>query len=193
MSNFRITIVGLGATGASLGLALKEADRELRIIGHDREPTAAAAARKAGAVDHTEWNLPTACRGSQLIILALPLAAIRDTLAAVASDLEPGCLVTDTAPLKVAVLDWARAVLPPSVDFVGGDPLFARGLHTAPSAALFNGVTYCFCPAPGASGRALERASDLAQAVGATPRFLDPIEHDGLAAALDALPFLLAA
>jgi len=190
MADFQVTIVGLGVTGTSLGLALKKASKELRVVGHDRESAAAAAARKVGAVDATEWNLPKACRGASILVLALPLSEIRETLAAVAPDLAPGCLVTDTAPLKAPVLAWARELLPAQVHFVGGDPIGVRGAREA-GADLFSNTTYCLCPEASTAPEAVDRASDLAQAVGANPRFLDATEHDGLVAGLDQLPFMI--
>jgi len=191
MSGFQVTIVGLGVSGASFGLALKQASREFRIVGHDREPSAAAEARKMGAVDRTEWNLPNACRGADLVILALPLPAIRDTLAVIAPELPTGCLVTDTASVKEPVLAWARELLPSRVNFVGGDPIGARGRATTARADLFSNTTYCLCPDSNTPPEAVEQASNLATAVGATPRFMDAAEHDGLAAALEQLPFIL--
>lgn len=191
MAEFQITIIGLGVTGTSIGLALKKAAGELHIVGHDRDPDAASAARKAGAVDRTDWNLPGACRGAGIVILTLPLPGIRDTLAAIAQDLAEGCLVTDTAPVKEPVLAWAQETLPPHVAFVGGDPIGAHGAGSA-SAALFEGVTYCLCPDRSTPPKAVEQASDLALAVGATPHFLDATEHDGLVALLDQVPAFLA-
>lgn len=193
MAGFQITIVGLGATGASLGLALKQASKELTIVGHDKDPGAATAARKAGAVDRTDWNLPSACRGASIVILALPLPAIRDTMAAIAEDLAENCLVTDTAPLKAPVLAWARELLPDHVVFVGGDPIGARGKADALAADRFGDTTYCLCPDPATPPEAVERAADLAMAVGGTPLYMDAAEHDGMVAALNQLPFVLAA
>ena len=192
MADFQVTIVGLGVTGTSLGLALRKASGDIRIVGHDRESAAAAAARKAQAVDRTDWNLPNACREASIVILALPLSEIRDTLAVIGPDLPPHCLVTDTAPLKEPVLAWARETLPPQVAFVGGSPVGARGATTARS-DLFAGTTYCLCPEPATPAEAIDCASDLALAVGARPHFIDAAEHDGLVAVLDQLPFLLAA
>ncbi len=190
---FTIAIVGLGTTGVSLGLALKKASRTLRIVGHDREPEAAARARRLGAVDSTDWNLPSACRAASIVILALPLEAIRDTMAAIAPDLAAGCLVTDTAPLKTPVMAWAEELLPRSVSFVGGNPIGARGQPGGPTAERFLNTTYCLCVSHAADERAVDSASDLATAVGARPRFLDAEEHDGLVALLDQAPFALAA
>ncbi|MGQ9715149.1 MAG: prephenate dehydrogenase/arogenate dehydrogenase family protein, partial [Anaerolineae bacterium] len=68
----KITIVGLGLVGSSLGLALRAQGGEYEVVGHDREPAVASQARKMGAVDATEWNLIAACEGADLICLALP-------------------------------------------------------------------------------------------------------------------------
>ncbi len=191
MADFRIAIIGLGVTGTSLGLALKKASAELRITGHDRQPAAAAAAHKAGAVDRTQWNLPAACDGADLVILALPMEGVRETLAVIGPALKAGCLVTDTAPVKAPVLAWAEESLPREVSFVGGDPVGARGRRLSPSAEMFRDTVYCLCPGARAPAGAIDRAADLAQAVGARPRFFDAVEHDGLAAALDQLPVML--
>lgn len=193
MPQFQITIVGLGTTGTSLGLALRQAAKDLTIVGHDKDAAAAAAAHKAGAVQRTEWNLPNACRDASIVILALPLPAIRDTLAAIAADLLEGCLVTDTAPLKVPVLAWAKELLPSHAVFVGGNPVGARGQGGEARAGYFRGTTYCLCPDAATQPQAIERAADLAMAVGATPHYIDAAEHDGMMAALEQLPFILAA
>ncbi len=52
-----ITIIGLGLTGTSMGLALQREAGEFEIVGHDKLPEVAQAACKAGAVQRTEWNL----------------------------------------------------------------------------------------------------------------------------------------
>jgi prephenate dehydrogenase len=193
MADFQITIVGLGTIGASMGLALRQASQEITIVGHDKEPTVAGAARKAGAVHRTDWNLPNACRGASMIILALPLPAVRDTLAAIAPDLAEGCLVTDTAPLKAPVLAWVKELLPDHAAFVGGNPAGARGQSGEPRADLFKGTAYCLCPEASTPPEAVDRAADLATALEATPHYIDAAEHDGMMAVLSQLPFLLSA
>ena len=68
-----ITILGLGTTGSSLGLALQGAQAQAEIVGHDKLPEAAQAARRINATHRLEWNLHAACSGSSLIVLAMPL------------------------------------------------------------------------------------------------------------------------
>lgn len=193
----RITIIGLGQVGASMGLALRQAEVASAVTGHDRERSASEQAKKMEAVDRTHWNLVSACEEADLIIVATPLDAIEGTFEAIGPYLRPDCVVVDTASLKVPVMAWAAEHLPPQVHYIGGDPIPGRlppghgGVDTA-RADLFQGGLFCLMPSPTAGADSVKLASDLASILGAKPLFLDAEEHDGLLAAVDHLPALLA-
>lgn len=203
MSKPRITIVGTGFIGGSIGLALHQTEADFEIVGHDREHGAARKAQKIGAVDRVNWNLVSACEGADLIVIATPVGAIKDTLTAVGPYLKPGCLITDTASIKAQVMEWAEEILPKEVNFVGGDPIVGdvgatgaghpSGGIDAARADLFSGAIYCLMPSAGAASDAVRLASDFVRLLGAKPYFLDPLEHDGLMAGIDHLPFVLSA
>lgn len=189
-----IAIVGLGFIGGSLGLALRRAKVDYEIVGHDRDFEIAGQARKRGAVDRAEWNLPAAIRDAGLVIVAVPLDVLPTVFQQLAPHLAEGCVVTDTASVKRQVLAWAAESLPPRVSFVGGHPMTGKeetGIEHA-AADLFLGRAYCLTPPPAAAAGAIELAAGLAEAVGAKPYFLDPAEHDSFAAAVGHLPFLTA-
>jgi len=189
----RISIIGLGRVGGSLGLALRHSGTDLEVVGHDKEPDVAADAKKQGAVDRTSWNLIASVEEADVIVLALPLPAIRATLEAIASDLKPGAVITDTASTKRSVMAWADDLLPATVSFVGGNPLLKRVEGTSTyQADLFEGCDYCLVPAAGADPRAVELIANMVSLVGAKPYFLDAAEHDGLATAVTHLPAVLA-
>jgi prephenate dehydrogenase len=118
-------------------------------------------------------------------------------LEAIGPELRPGCVVLDTATIKESVLGWAAAALPDGVHFVGGDPLpgpAAAGLSGVDDARadLFENGLFCVVPSPSANEEAVKLAIDLVQILGAKPLFLDAVEHDGLVAAVDHLPAILA-
>ncbi|MEJ2733974.1 MAG: prephenate dehydrogenase [Anaerolineae bacterium] len=193
----RISIVGLGLIGGSMGLALRQAEVASSVIGHDRDPHAGREAKKLGAVDRVEWNLISACEGSDFIILATPVGAIEETLEAIAPYLRPGCVVMDTASLKGPVLAWADQHLSEQVHFVGGDPILSatvkgQGGLAAARADLFQGGLFCLVPAATTDSDAVKLAADLVSLLGAKPFFMDVEEHDGLLAAVDHVPMLLA-
>jgi prephenate dehydrogenase len=192
----RVSIVGLGLIGASLGLALRAAEIVSSVVGHDPDRKAIEQAKRLGAVDRTDWNLISACAKSDLVILATPLAAIQPTLEALGPHLKPGAVVMDTASLKGPVLAWAAESLPEGIHFVGGDPIVAvppgapRGTEAA-RADLFREGLFCLVPAPGADERAIQMVSNLVALLGAKPLFIDSTEHDGLLAGVEHLPALL--
>lgn len=189
----RISIVGLGLIGGSLGLALRRAQVEHELVGYDVDAQAARAAQRRGAVDRAVGDLGAAVDGARLVVLATPVLAVRELLAALGPLLAPGCVVTDTASTKTAVLRWAAELLP-DVAFVGGHPM--AGKETSGVAAaeetLFDGAIYCVVPPPDAPPEAVATVADLARAVGAEPYFLSAEEHDSYAAAISHLPFLMA-
>lgn len=190
-----VAIVGLGLIGSSIGLALHRYGEKLTVVGHDPDPLLASKAKHAGAVDRTEWNLISAVAPADRVILALPLDQLRATLEAIKQDLRPGCIVMDTADVKTPVLQWAEELLPPEVHFVGGHPIVLSETLEADGARanLFEGKLFCLTPAPRTDATAVQLAADVAEAVGAKPYFIDATEHDGLAAAVEHLPTLLAA
>jgi len=190
----RLTIIGTGFVGTSLGLALKARKLDVEIVGHDRDHGRALAAKKLGAVDRAEWSLPAAVEKASMVIVATPLGAIEQIFTQIAEFLAPGCVVTDTASLKGPTLEWAGRALGGRASYVGGHPILGRvGDDRKPSATLFQDRTYCIIAGADASTTAVDQVLRLVAVLGARPLFLDPLEHDSHIAALDQLPSLLAA
>ena len=142
----RITIIGTGLIGGSLGMALKAARLPgLEIVGHDSDRGSATRAEKSGAIDHAEHNLPRAVSGAGMVIIAVPVLTVREVMQQVAPHLVKGTVVTDTTSTKAHVMRWAREALPEHVYFVGGHPMAGKetaGIANA-EASLFRGKAYC--------------------------------------------------
>lgn len=191
----RVTVIGLGLIGGSIGLRLKAAKLPgLEIVGSDIDGSREHAARKAGAIDHSEHDLARAVADARLVIIAVPITALRDVFTAIAPHLADGAVVTDTASTKAEVMKWATELLPESVSFVGGHPMAGKehtGIDHA-DAALFEGRAYCICPTINSSPAAIQSIVGLAQALGADPMFIDAEEHDVYAAAVSHLPLITA-
>lgn len=192
MAKPRITIVGTGLVGASIGLALRAARPELEIVGHDSNSDAVKQALKLGAIEKSEWNLISACESADVLVLATPVAAVKEILTVVGPYLQKTQVVTDTSGAKAEVMAWAKDLLPAHVPFVGGDPIVGPlDDKSTPSAKLFQGATYCLTPSPNAPDEAVRLVVGLVELLGATAYFVDPHEHDGYAGAADQLPAML--
>ena len=205
-----VAIVGLGVIGASAGLCLRKAGAASQVIGHDKSSEASSRAKKSGAVDRTEWNLISTCEKADIVLLALPFGAVRETLEAISHHLRPGCVVFDTSALKTPTVRWADEILPTEAHFVGLDPIVssfgpaagggaeaagsaqAHLSTTEPRADLFQNCLICVVPSGRAAPDAVKLGIDLVTILGAKPLFLDALEHDGLIALAGHLPPVLA-
>ena len=191
---YRIAIIGLGLLGTSLGLAIRQAlGKDVEVVGTDLETSHIATAKKMGAIDRDERNIPAAVLDADLIVLATPIMTMRDLMEFLVPYLSEGTVVTDVGSTKKDVVAWAEELLPSGVSFVGGHPMAGRetsGPNDA-DAAMLQGAVYAICPAPSATEEATKSVVSLVQAIGSRPYFVDPAEHDSYVGAVSHLPFLL--
>jgi len=189
----KLAIVGLGLIGTSLGLALKRADPiDTEIIGFDKEPDIAITAHKMGAVLGLAPTLEDAVTSATMVIVATPIISMRKVFETIAPHLKRGAVVTDTASTKADVMRWARDILPPGINFVGGHPMAGKE-QSGPGAgteSLFDGRPYCIVAGSDVMPGAVSAVENVAKAVGAEPFFLDAEEHDSYAAAISHTPLM---
>lgn len=187
----RITIIGLGPIGASIGLALGTLDPQALDIGRpvitgwDRDKRVLSDARGRLAVDQAQSDLPTAVREADVVFVSVPHEEIRDVFAAIAPVLKYGAIVTDTAATKAQVLKWALELLPTTVEFVGGHPLVSV---EKPARDAIEDSIYCLVPLPRTGRAALDGVEALVRAIGGKPYYIDAAEHDAYVAAAAHLP-----
>jgi prephenate dehydrogenase len=195
----KVTIVGLGLIGASIGLGLQKWATEdgsrrsvLEISGFDVAIEHQNYAKKIKAVDRTEWNLGDAIDGADVIIIATPVNAIRDVLEIVSDRAPQDAIITDTGSTKSQVMEWADELLPKTMNFIGGHPMAGKAVSIeGAEATLFKGATWCVSPSVNATDEAVQTVLGIVSALEAEPRFIDPHEHDGFVGAVSHLPFML--
>lgn len=204
MTTITVGILGLGRIGASLGLALrrysseKNARHQFQVVGVDPRGSAQAAAEKLGAVERTSRSYAEAAENRDIVIIALPYADVGPAYREIGLSARPGSVVMDLSPYKTPSIKWAKDHLPDNVYMVGvtavvnPDYLF-DGLDDTDHARadLFQQGSWLLMPAANAAKDAVELAADLSNILGATPHFMDPLEHDALISATEALPALL--
>jgi prephenate dehydrogenase len=196
----QITIIGLGQTGASLGLALAAHKERVFVTGHDKEISAERLAKQKGAVDATNHNLPASVENADLIVLAIPVHQLRETFGFIAQDVKQDAVVIDLCPVKSEVANWAKELLPAHCHYVGLAPAIGpkyltqmdSGLDAA-RADLFEKSVFLLSAPSGTPGSAVKLATDFVGLLGATAVMTDPVESDGLMASAHLLPKLTSA
>jgi prephenate dehydrogenase len=185
----RITIVGSGLIGASIGLAARQRG-DHSVVVYDVDASTAAVAVDRGAADEAAGSLDAALAGAELAVVAVPVAALGETVRAVlAASAEP-CTVTDVGSTKAAACRAAA----PSARFVGGHPVCgseARGPEHA-GGELFEGASWFLTPTAETDPDRYRLVHGFVTLLGATPVAVDPVAHDRLAALTSHLPHVVA-
>lgn len=190
----RVAILGTGLIGASIGLGLRERVSGVYVVGYDRNRNAADAARKRKAVDEVVWSAADAVRDADLVVLAVPVLAIRPLLQEIRDALKPDAVVTDTGSSKAEIMRWTREILPGHPGVVAGHPMAGK-TDFGPDAAeetLFEGARWVIVPAVEASSEAITLVTNVAKTLGAEPMIMDAEEHDAYIAAISHLPMMAA-
>jgi prephenate dehydrogenase len=191
-----VTIIGLGLIGGSIGLALRQMERSgWEIVGYSRHQETVAKASSSGAIERGVTNPKDAVEQAEFVIIATPVMTIKEIFSEIALHLPAGCIVTDTASTKVQVMKWAKEILPPTVEFIGGHPMAGKENYgiLAAEADLFRGCTYCLTTSEKVSPKSIDTMISVIKKLGAMPFFIDAQEHDNLVAGISHLPMILSA
>src|SRR5260370_13212 len=142
----RVTICGIGLKGGWLALGLGKYTADMHISGWDR-PDAVREAQNCGAIDESfSGDLASALHNSDLIYIALPIAATIDLLPEIARHAPSHALITDACSTKVRIAQAADELFPDEMGpfFLGGHPMAGRELPGIAHAAadLFRENTY---------------------------------------------------
>src|SRR4051812_24913104 len=98
----RVSILGVGLLGGSIGLALKRASSDARIVGYGHRASTLDAALKLGAIDEATSDPALAVRDADLVILCTPVGLISKLLKDVAPALKNDAIVTDVGSTKAS-------------------------------------------------------------------------------------------
>lgn len=194
MADLRACIVGLGETGISLGLALKDSRTTFQVLGHDRDRSRMGLAQSLKAVDKTAWNIHKAVEPADLVILAVPHSELAEMLPLLAETFKPQSLVLILGSALASAQALASEYIPAQVSYVLGHPILT-GIKAPVTerADLFQNALFCLVPGTETSAEALKIAHNLVEHIGGTPHYLDVFEHDGLVAGVEHVAHLLAA
>ncbi len=191
----RLCILGVGLIGGSLALALKRARCVGEIVAYEKNPAYQVKALALGMIDRAESHLAAALKSSDIVVLAVPLGAMRGLLREMASYLPANAVITDVGSVKGNVIAAAYAELGPNiVNFVPGHPI-AGTEKNGPEAAfadLFRDHKVILTPLPENRVEAVETIRVMWRQVGAEVVESTVEHHDQLLAGTSHLPHILA-
>jgi prephenate dehydrogenase len=191
----QLGVIGCGLMGGSFALALKRAGLVKRVVGYSKSPSTTERAKKLGVIDVAAESALLAVSGSDIVLIAVPVAATETTFKAIRHLVEPGVLVMDVGSTKRDVVDAARRVLRERIaSFVPAHPIAGKevsGIQHADAGAVQRPPGD---PDAAAADRPelVQKATDVWSAIGAQVLKMTPENHDAAFAAVSHLPHLLA-
>jgi prephenate dehydrogenase len=194
----RITIIGTGLIGSSIGLALRAAGFEGEINGIDANRQEYLAAINRRAISEASFNSfgeRSGVHDADIIILAVPVLAIKDWMHNLAPVLKPHQLVTDAGSTKFEIAELARQLFtsPHSARFLPGHPMAGKesGGAGLAEAFLFVRATWLFTPIYPDTTPIEQEWREWVGRMGARTSDLDAARHDELCAWVSHLPQML--
>lgn len=192
----KVTLIGVGLLGGSLGLALKRRQLAARVEGYVRRDASVAECERLGVVDRATTDLLAAVKDADLIVFCTPIAQMRALAEQSLPALKPGALITDVGSVKGGVMAELDPLFSKAgAEFIGSHPM-AGAEKTGPAAAradLFEKAVCVVTPGTKTSPKSLQRIEELWTAVGGRTLRLTPDQHDSLVARSSHLPHVVAA
>ena len=187
----KITLVGVGLLGGSVGLAVKQRGVAGQVIGYVRRAESVGECLDAGAVDAATQDLSEALDGSALVILCTPVGDIADMAARLKPHLAADAVITDVGSVKATVVRAVEGVLP---RFVGSHPLCGSEKAGVSHARgdLFEDAACAVTPTGQSDAAAVEMVSGFWTALGGKVVSLTAEEHDAIVARTSHLPHVVA-
>lgn len=192
----KITIVGVGLLGGSIGLAARKFRIAGEIAGYVRRAKSLAECEKFGAMDYATTDLQAAVSNADLVILCTPLAQMRPLVEQLLPALKRGAIVTDVGSVKADVVRELESLIAKAgAHFVGSHPM-AGGEKTGVAAAradLFENAVCVVTPTRKSSADAVRKLERFWKSLGSKVSKLAPEQHDLFVSRTSHLPHVVAA
>lgn len=188
-----VALIGLGLLGGSLGLALAERAPHIRTSGYDADADVRARAKSRGLVGKVCESAAEAVAEADLVVLCVPVGAMRGAAEEIAQALPQGAIISDVGSSKQSVAKVLGEVLP-DCTIVPAHPV-AGTEQSGPDAGfatLFRNRWCILTPAEGTPADAVRAVAELWEMLGSKVDIMDPDHHDVVLAVTSHIPHLIA-
>ena len=185
----------MGLIGGSLGMAAKKNKVAGCVVGLVRKKKSRAAILKAKAADKIVTDYADVIGQSQLVVLAVPLAAMEGCAKDIFMHAKTDTVITDVGSVKGPVVNSLERVFSGKGQFVGSHPMAGSeksGIEAARS-DLFQKALCILTPSPSTHPKALSTVQKFWHALGAKTCLASAQDHDSVVAMVSHLPHLVAA
>jgi prephenate dehydrogenase len=190
----KITIVGMGLIGGSVGMACRQKGLAEKVVGVVRRTSAIQEVLDHAAADEVSLDIGEGAASADLLVMATPVEAMPVLARQARSALKRSCIVTDVGSVKRSVVSRMERVLKSTCHYVGAHPMAGSeksGIRIA-SPTLFEGATCIITATRNSSPTAVRKVRRFWEALGCGVVYLSPQQHDLSIALVSHLPHVAA-
>jgi prephenate dehydrogenase len=190
----QMTVCGVGLIGGSLAMIARRDGLVGRVVGVGRTQPNLDVAVERRILDEATRDLALAARGSDLVVLAVPILAMRAALEAMVPHCAPGAVITDVGSVKEFVVRELEPAVPAGMALVAAHPVAGKETTGAVAAdpELFRGRRVIITPSARSTPAAIGKIETLWAATGARVERMEPALHDAILARASHLPQIVA-
>ncbi len=198
----KISIIGTGLIGGSLGLALrKKAKSKYFVTAVGRNIDKLKTAKKMGASDIFTTDLKEGVKDADIIVICTPVHLIAPMVKKILPFIKHGAVITDAGSVKGSVLKQVNKVLSlsqisnlKSVVFIGAHPMAGseKSGISAARAGLYEGAAVVLVKEKGVNKKAFGEIKTMWKRAGANIVEMPAEEHDRAVALISHLPHIMA-
>ena len=191
----KLVIFGVGLIGGSLALALRQANYCQTIVGCSRNAEHLQTAVDLGVIDSFTTDPQAAVQEADMVLLAVPMGAMRHLLEQIKPALPSNAILTDAGSTKGSVVAEVEQVFGKDYSrFVPGHPIAGReksGVEAA-IADLYINKRVILTPLAHTDAQAVAKVAMMWKVTGAILEHMPVQLHDQVLAATSHLPHILA-
>ena len=191
----KLCVIGIGLMGGSLARALKQAEFVEHVVAVGRDESHLERAVELGVADSVETDISKAAADADVIVIAVPVGAMKAVFSELATVIKPDAVITDVGSVKGNVVRDARSALGDKLSrFVPGHPIAGteKSGVEASFAELYQGQRVILTPLEETNTTATQTITQMWHAAGADVQSLSVEHHDEVLAATSHLPHALA-
>ncbi|MBN1917115.1 MAG: 3-phosphoshikimate 1-carboxyvinyltransferase [Verrucomicrobia bacterium] len=191
----KITIVGMGLIGGSIGMACVRHALAREVMAVVRRDEARREVRGRDAAHDVTLDLEEGVAGSELVIFAADIDATARLAHQAAPALSAEAIVTDVSSVKTGIVRRLDEIFDGVCRFVGSHPMaggeFGGIAHASPD--LFRNAICLVTPTERTDPGVLERVAQFWRRLGCTVKSLGPEAHDEAVGLVSHLPHVAVA
>ena len=190
----KVTFIGFGLINSSLAHVFKSKSLAKETCAYSRRKETRNKIKNLNIVDNVYDDIKSSVKKSDLIILGVPVGAMKKIVTIIAPLLERETIITDVGSVKKELVDSISLILPKHIHFIPGHPI-AGTENSGPESGfseLFNGRWCILTPNQNTSTSALAKVKNMWKAAGMQIAIMDAEYHDRVLAITSHIPHLVA-